>query len=336
MLRILVKAAVSSFLGSACFTVALFLSLFALSLGGCGYRSSSLLDGDSAVDAGPSRVDGTVDPPDNDAGESDSGGAGDARVESPDALPTSVVRSLRCDFDEATVLRAAARFAACSATGEGADPTLRQVVELWEAGLFSGLVGGSVTSLPINFGCDVWRCIADSVSCGDVIDCRSSVPRCDTVGRRSCDGSLLQSCRTVGGVAAYVLPRMDCGAFGARCEDAGDGAAACVREGCRIGDSPYPAISCVDGDLAFCEGGVLASCESVSPSASCAHFAIEGEWSLGFCHSGEGTSVGGGYRTPIECTGEVAHFTSISGVYYELDCLAAGYYRGCAETGCLE
>ncbi|MDQ3038143.1 MAG: hypothetical protein M3Y87_37470 [Myxococcota bacterium] len=295
------------------------IGLCALLLSGC-FASSEILStpdarvtSDAGNDGGPDAgliVAGTID-----------AGTIDASVPPPSPLR----RALTCDLDDAAVLRAAARFTSCDERA-----TMRQVVEMWEAGLFSGidLSGGLVGPGLDDLGCEVWRCIAGAGDCAAMTAClegASSEPAggCPAF-TQVCDGTSIALCDDAG----RAHRRLDCAALGATCEEGR----------CRLGDCQFGAefyqLDCVDGDLAVCGGAIRASCGAWIAGSRCASFAIGGEVPTAYC-SPTGGGVAGAYPTPVSCASGIVTFeSSATGRTFRFECAASGY-AGCDERGCV-
>lgn len=242
----------------------------------------------------------------------------------PDPPPADVRLgdAISCGLDGGErMVRAAARLVACRERG-----TVSQLVELWEAGLWSGIEpsGGAPGLDGIDLGCDAWACLASIGSCAEVDACRARPGGPCEPYARACRGTEIVTCDRDG---AALVHGFDCASVGATCEGG-----SCVLGGCRFGAEHY-ALVCDGDDLVLCDGAVRLDCAAWREGTACAPFHVGGEVPIAWCSPG-GESAYGGYERPVECDGRTIRFESQSSRQrYELDCVAAGY-PGCDERGC--
>jgi hypothetical protein len=265
-------------------------------------------------------ADGSTDPIDDDAGRRADAGS-DAGTPDP-ALQLG--RTLRCELDDEQALDAMVRWVACTPKD---TTTVRGLFEAWEAGLFSwveengGFTGGSAIDLP----CGVWQCVASARSCDEADRCVNEAytgGACEPYSR-TCDGSRVERCARDGRGRAELI---DCADLGG----------SCVEGHCEIGEcvfgEGYYHLSCEDNDMVLCEGVLRMSCDAWSPGDRCGSFAVGGEVPTTWCTRADGF-VAGAYDFPVECTGDVMRFESVSTLAYTFDCGANGY-DGCNMRGC--
>jgi hypothetical protein len=288
---------------------------------GCGFRSSlSPEPRDAGVEP-----DGSVVPVD--AGR-------DARASDAGDVPPreGLYPTLQCNLDASSALTAIARHVACTPVDRRARTTMKGLMEAWEAGLLSGLVGAS-TGLELGSGCAEWQCAATAGSCAELNDCIAEREPCESGTR--CRGNQLETCHTVLSTGArYWGVGVDCSSLGGVC-DVTDGLGRCDIGGCFIGPWDYHAIACDGNDLTLCDGAVRYPCDAEGPGAVCGSVAVSGEVPTYYCNTGGVERTAGVYASPVECADGVVTFESLTEETHRFDCIAAGY-RGCDEAGCLE
>lgn len=239
----------------------------------------------------------------------------------PTSLGDRLARAMSCDLDDTQALRAAARYVSC-------DPiaSMPVVMDLWEAFTLGGMDPYAAAIVGIPPVCGLWQCAAEANSCEGIAACLRrttlSVEACQDL-EFGCAGDVLGRC-----IGGYMVPHLDCGALGARCE-----AGACVRDGCRFGNGET-FTECADDQVSLELCGVYSvDCRGwLGEAATCARFYVSGEVPVPWCSTVGNTP--GAYDRPVECSrrGEVT-FQSVSGRTYTLDCRSLGY-RGCDEGGC--
>lgn len=277
------------------------LLLAALGSAGCGRSHGSGVSDASVTDAGP---------------------AADAAESRPDAwrepTPSALADALSCHLSTDEALAAAVRLVSC-------DPERRldvtYVMENWEVGLSAG-VDPNGGGPPVS--CEELRCGLRSSSCEQLAACEGLLRVAADCGDRSlgCVGDVVVACRPDGDE-----PVLDCGEFGAVCEDG-----ACHRGECTFGMEYYrPA--CEGDELVLCDD-LRVDCGVSLPGTSCSSVAVGGEAPSYWC-APAGAERYGLYGGPVTCTpGGAIVVESFSGRTFHYDCGSQGY-AGCDERGCV-
>ena len=311
------------------------LTMMAAAAEGSGARSSASLGDDD----GGTSPDGGVVIPSTDSGTARADAGRERRPRPRDAGPPSDMalgEELTCRLDRDEALDAIVRHVACSPDSRA---TVLGLYEAWEAGLFGigDAFAGDLTGFRTDYGCDLWRCLADAPDCSahedclgfeafaELVSCEPGADRCEP------DGSLSRCNREGTGFSRML----DCAALGLRCGPSTEipGTSTCLGEdGCELRGHVYD-VTCDDGDLTACDGTLRLSCDEWRDGTSCRSFAIGGEVPIDWC-APEGFGGAGAYASPVECAGGAIRFRAVGAYDIDYDCRARGY-SGCDERGCV-
>lgn len=270
----------------------------------------------------------------------------DARL--PDAMPDGarpsvpLARLLSCELDRDQALAAIVRMVACLPDLRGDERTsVPGLYEAWEAGLFAGVGDDAQTTspVPLQFGCDAWRCLVDVDTCNDARRCLAlpvdpnPAPdvECEPGWERCVDDRLVRC-----GIRGTEYIALDCPVLDMGCaiDPERRGRAYCESDACTVRADLYARRCAGDDALVMCDGAISLRCDAWRPGSRCQSFAIGGEVPIDFCGPPEFGGAGA-YNAPVECAddGRIA-FTALGVDAYRFDCRAAGY-SGCNDRGCV-